>query len=172
MKTDSSRSRRKRSASLLLLALLSNASMAADGASGAAAELQRCRSLSDSTVRLACYDTLAEQASKTNLSKPAPPAVSAADPSMPIGSSATFGLPVQRQNEPDVIKSQIEGLVEGWGPGKTFTLANGQVWQVSDGSRAVLYLKNPKVEIRRAALGTFMLELEGTNETARVKRLR
>jgi len=158
------------SGALLLSLLSSGNNWAAD--TSAAAGLQRCRALADSATRLSCYDALAEQSAKAPAAAAVAGAAAMAAPAAAPEATQTFGLPVQRQNEPDVIKSQIEGLVEGWGPGKTFTLANGQVWQVSDGSRAVLYLKNPKVEIRRAALGTFMLELEGTNETARVKRLR
>jgi hypothetical protein len=77
-----------------------------------------------------------------------------------------------RKSEPDAIESQLTGLVEGWGPRSLFKLANGQVWQVIDGSSAVLYLKDPKVKIRRGAMGTFVLEIDGTNETARVNRLR
>lgn len=158
--------RRAAVVSALLLSLLScTSSWAADNA---AEGLQRCRALTESAARLSCYDSLAEQSAKA----PAGAAVAIATATAAPAAAQTFGLTMQRQSEPDVIKTQIEGLVEGWGPGRTFTLANGQVWQVSDGSSAVLYLKNPKVEIRRAALGTFMLELEGTNETARVKRLR
>jgi hypothetical protein len=32
-------------------------------------------------------------------------------------------------------------------------------------------LRNPKVTVRRAALGTFRIEFEGSNQTARVKRM-
>lgn len=139
-----------------LLFVLASAAVSAQGT-----ELQRCRGMADDHARLACYDALAAGAGE-----PALPAL-AAQP------SATFGLNTQlRKTEPDAIESQLTGLVEGWGPRGLFKLANGQVWQVIDDSSAVLYLKDPKVKIRRGALGTFVLEFEGSNETARVNRLR
>ena len=46
-----------------------------------------------------------------------------------------------------------------------------EIWQVSDDSDAVFNLNNPQVTIRRGILGAFYLELDGTNRTARVKRL-
>jgi cell shape-determining protein MreC len=76
------------------------------------------------------------------------------------------------KNEPEALASQIDGLFDGWGPNRAITLTNGQVWQINDGSSAVLYLKSPQVKIRRGILGTFVLELDGTNETAKVRRLR
>jgi hypothetical protein len=72
---------------------------------------------------------------------------------------------------PDRVESRISGLFEGWEPGAKILLANGQVWQVVDDSRRPLYLNNPKVTIRRGVLGVFYLEIEGTNHTARVRRL-
>ncbi len=136
-------------------------------ASGAAlaqsTDLQRCRSITDNGARLVCYDALAAGAGTAGRAPPATPASAA----------AAFGLERQAmQAGADAIESQLTGLVEGWGPRSQFKLANGQVWQVIDGSSAVLYLKDPKVRIRRGAMGTFVLELDGTNETARVNRLR
>jgi len=148
------------------------------------AGLQSCRALTDAKARLSCYDALADQAAK----QPQAPAASTVP--LAVGTAAaaaaatsstataavpvadTFGLTNRPKNEPNVISGQIDGLFEGWGPNQIIYLSNGQAWQVIDGSRAVVYLKNPKVEIRKAAMGSFMLELEGSNETARVKRLR
>ncbi|MEL4180085.1 hypothetical protein AABB87_14800 [Roseateles sp. PN1] len=146
------------------------------------AGLQSCRALTEAKARLSCYDALADQTAK----QPQAPAASTVP--LAVGTAAaaatsstataaapvadTFGLTNRPKNEPNVISGQIDGLFEGWGPNQIIYLSNGQAWQVIDGSRAVVYLKNPKVEIRKAAMGSFMLELEGSNETARVKRLR
>lgn len=140
------------------------------------AGLQSCRALTEAKARLSCYDALADQTAK----QPQAPAASTAPLAVAATATTTaaapvadtFGLTNRPKNEPNVISGQIEGLFEGWGPNQIIYLSNGQAWQVIDGSRAVVYLKNPKVEIRKAAMGSFMLELEGSNETARVKRLR
>jgi hypothetical protein len=98
------------------------------------------------------------------------PAVAAAPAS--TAAAAGFGLEQQaRKTEAQEVESEIIGLFEGWGPKHVIRLANGQLWQIVDGSSAVLYLKNPKVKVRRGMLGTFVLEFEASNETARVRRL-
>lgn len=161
------------------IALLAAAGLMADLVQAAelpSTGLQSCRALTDAKARLSCYDALADQAAK----QPQAPAASTAPLAVAATATATaaapvadtFGLTNRPKNEPNVISGQIDGLFEGWGPNQIIYLSNGQAWQVVDGSRAVVYLKNPKVEIRKAAMGSFMLELEGSNETARVKRLR
>ena len=71
-----------------------------------------------------------------------------------------------------VVNSHIEGLFDGWGPKTVINLANGQAWRINDNSSATVYLTNPKVLIRRGVMGTYVMELEGTNSTAKLLRLR
>ena len=140
---------------LLILALLSSSALAQE------AELLRCSATADKEARLACYDGLAATATEARR-------VAAT----PTAKMQAFGVEAQpRRDEIEAIDSSIAGLFEGWGPKSVIRLANGQSWQISDGGSAVLYLKNPKVKVRRAALGSFMLEIDGSNETARVRRL-
>jgi hypothetical protein len=136
-------------------------SLAAGSASAQDAELLRCSEMSaDKEARLACYDALA---ARTFAARQAG--------ATPAAKAAVFGAESQpRRDELEAIDSHIEGLFEGWQANSVLRLANGQVWQVIDGSSAVVYLKNPKVRVRRAAMGSFILELEGSNETARVRR--
>jgi len=141
---------------LLILVLLSGSALAQN------AELQRCRAIPDKDQRVLCYDALAARDAEGR-----PTAAAAAAPPR----TDTFGRPVQRPGEPDVVESQIVGLVEGWGPNSVIRLANGQAWQVKDNGSVVLYLKDPKVKVRRGVPGSFILELEGSNETAKVQRL-
>lgn len=137
---------------LRLLLLL--ASTAASALAQETSALQACRGISEGPQRLACYDALP---------LPAPAASAAA---------STFGLEIKvLQAAPGEVTSRIDGRFDGWGPKSLIRLANGQVWQVSDDSDAVLNLNNPQVTIRRGILGAFYLELDGTNRTARVKRL-
>jgi hypothetical protein len=83
-----------------------------------------------------------------------------------------FGMEHQAfKAELQSIESHIPGNFEGWRPRARILLANGQVWQINDDSSYVRDLKNPKVTIRRGALGSFFLEIEGDNHSPRVKRL-
>ncbi len=122
-------------------------------------ELLRCAALSDRVARLACFDELAVGAQVRQTPQGRSAAIVAA-----------FGAPTAA-DQTQSIDSEIEGLVEGWGPSTQFRLKNGQVWRVSDNSSATLYLKSPKVTVRRGALGSFLLEFEGSKETARVRRV-
>lgn len=138
----------------------------------------RCADRADATERLACYDALAA----SRRGRPAPAAVgapSAATPTaqatalaaVPGAESAAARFGAAERAEPDALHSQLTGNFEGWGPRSVFTLANGQRWAVADGSSAVLWLQSPKVTVRRAALGGYRIEFEGSNQTARVRRV-
>jgi len=128
-----------------------------------AADLQRCRAIGDAASRLACYDALAVP---TAPSRGAPPsaAAPAADP------AARFGLREPAQAV-DAVESHIPGRFDGWEARTQIRLANGQVWQINDGSRGVYRLDNPRVRIRKGALGSFFLEIEGQNQSPRVRRV-
>jgi hypothetical protein len=68
--------------------------------------------------------------------------------------------------------STVEGEFEGWGPHSRIRLANGQVWRVVDDSSAVLPRRsNTKVRIERNLFGTLFLTVEGTNQSAKVRRV-
>jgi hypothetical protein len=86
---------------------------------------------------------------------------------------AQFGL--SREAAPVVdlpsIESTIPGHFEGWYPNKRVRLANGQVWQVADGSTRPYELDNPKVTIRRGVLGAYYLDLSVDNRSIRVRRV-
>ena len=104
----------------------------------------------------------------------APAEVPAPSPAVAPAASAPapsrFGLEAPRP-EPSAISTRIDGPFEGWGPRTRFKLANGQVWQVTDDSSAAYNLLNPQVTVRRAAFGSFVLEIEGANRTPRVRRV-
>lgn len=129
--------------------------------------LQKCRAERDAALRLACYDAIpATAAAPAAAAGNAPAPAKAAAPA----AATNFGLPAANQGG-DAIDSRIAGVVEGWGPRTQFRLANGQVWQVEDGSSAALYLREPKVRVRRGFAGAYYLELEGSNRSPRVRRL-
>ncbi|MFL6634655.1 MAG: hypothetical protein ACJ8HJ_20310 [Massilia sp.] len=134
------------------------------GATGAAladdAAILACRNLADGAARLACYDAIPAGAR--------PAAAPAAAPAQ------SFGLEQARPEEPaKSMSSTIVGNFSGWGPASMFTLANGQVWKVVDGSSADLApASNPPVKIVRNVFGTMFLEIEGTNASPKVRRVR
>jgi len=128
------------------------------------AGLLECRKLTSSTQRLACYDALPATA----------PPGAATPAAAPRRVEDGFGLnrpAPARSAEPEAIESQIQGRFEGWEPNDRITLANGQVWQISDSSRAALDLVGPKVKVVRGWLGSFFLQIEGTNRSPRVRRV-
>lgn len=114
--------------------------------------LLRCRSISDATARLACYDAL--------VPTPAPDV-----------QRQRFGLQAPPADAVQAIASHIPGTFQGWEPKSRIRLANGQVWEISDGSRGAFQLVDPKVRIRRGVLGSFFLEIDGHNASPRVKRI-
>ena len=72
------------------------------------------------------------------------------------------------------VVSSIQGPFKGWkGKGDRFTLANGQVWEVTDsGTRLSVSLENPSVTIEQGALSVWFLRVDGYNARARVKRIK
>ena len=139
------------------------------------AGLQRCRAIADATARLACYDALATSATAPVAPgfAGAPPVGKAGAPAPAPSAADQFGLESRRPaGTPDAVESQIPGQFEGWKAGDRIALANGQVWRIADGSQGALWLQNPKVRVRRGVLGAFYLEIEGTNRSPRVERVK
>lgn len=148
---------------VLLLALLTASSPAlADDAA-----LLKCRTLSDTATRVACYDAIPVGA--------AGPGASAAAVAPARTPEQNFGLEAvkQREAQPASIRSTVVGDFDGWGPGSQIRLANGQVWRVIDGSDAVLpRTKDAAVTIERNVFGTLFLKVDGGNSSAKVRRVK
>lgn len=143
----------------LSLLLLSGAALADDAA------ILQCRTLTDTGARLACYDAIQVGARPQVATTAAAPARSKEE---------NFGIEAkkQREAEPQSITSTIAGDFQGWGPSSQIRLANGQVWRIIDGSEAVLApMRNPQVTIKRNVFGTLFLKVEGTNSSAKVRRV-
>lgn len=128
----------------------------------------RCRSVVDPAARLACYDAV-----KPASAAPRAPAAgaAAAAPTAAASPEARFGMERRSADELDEIRSVLPGRFEGWEPRHSFKLANGQVWQSVEGSRGYYVLESPKVRVRRGALGSFQLEIEGVAQVIRVRRV-
>lgn len=149
----------------LSLLLLCGPALAADAGLPDQAILH-CRTLPETGARLACYDAI-EVAARPRV---------ATDTATPEARSRedSFGIEAKKQRgqEPRSIASTIPGNFDGWGPGTQIRLANGQVWRIVDGSEAVLpRMRDPRVTIERNAFGTLFLKVEGTNNSAKVRRV-
>lgn len=154
----------------LLAALCGATALASAPARADEAGLLRCRQAADPATRLTCYDALADQARQRQASRPSGAAVAAPAAADKV---AEFGQPPKPgAADIEVMESRIVGRFEGWRPGQRFTLANGQVWQITDDSSGFGDAQEPVVRIRRAALGSFMMEVDGVTRSPRVKRLR
>jgi hypothetical protein len=138
------------------------------------AAILKCRALPDQAARLTCYDAIPVGAAPAVAPVPAPVAAAAPAAAPAPAPEQRFGLEQAKPAEaPRSIDSSIAGTLTGWGPNTQFTLANGQVWRVVDNSSADLSpTVNPKVRIVRNFFGTTFLEIEGTNNSPKVRRVR
>lgn len=126
------------------------------------AGLLRCAQTADNAARLACFDALAAQARQ----RQAAGVVATPRPE-------EFGrAPRPDASEIDVLESRIAGRFEGWRPNQRFTLVNGQVWQVIDDSSNFGDAQEPVVRIRRGAMGSYLMDIEGITRAPRVRRLK
>ncbi|MGF6272505.1 hypothetical protein ABIB38_000861 [Massilia sp. UYP11] len=151
----------------LAVLLLASGSALANASPGDAA-LLTCRAMTDVASRVACYDAI-----PVGVASPATAARAASAPA-PAGAEDNFGMEAvkQRETQPSSVQSTVVGRFEGWGPGSRIRLANGQVWRVVDGSDAVLAPRDDaKVSIERNLFGTIFMRVEGSNASAKVRRV-
>ncbi|MBL8343787.1 MAG: hypothetical protein JNL30_20145 [Rubrivivax sp.] len=155
--------------------------------SGLERDLRRCRAIADSLARIVCYDAIALPGAGAAASAApvpvaaapvvgvVPPAAAPASASPPVGSNAMrdFGLPERAAAQQlQFVESTIQGDFDGWTPGARVRLANGQLWEVVDGSTAsYAQQRNPKVRIERGWLGSYFMNVEGVAHIPRVRRL-
>lgn len=148
----------------VVLFMVSGAALADDTA------IRACRTVTESAARLNCYDKIALPTTPmAYAAAPVPPALT---PQQSFG-LASAALAVQARPEKiDAIESTIVGDFDGWGPSTTFKLANGQTWKIVDGSEAVLpFSQHQKIKITRNFIGTLFLQIEGSNNAPKVRRV-
>ncbi|CAG1019542.1 hypothetical protein BURC_04429 [Burkholderiaceae bacterium] len=133
------------------------------GALAQEADLLKCRRIEQPMQRLACYDGLTPPIPQAGLAPTPTPA--------PVRAAERFGLARAESEESKAIESHIPGRFDGWEPKTRIRLANGQLWEISDGSSGAYQLVDPRVRIRRGALGAFYLEIEHQSRSPRVKRV-
>ncbi len=71
------------------------------------------------------------------------------------------------------IESTIAGEFRGFAMNRSYTLANGQVWeQIEPASLAGVRRDNPRVSIRPGLLGSWFMRIEGYSTGAKVRRVK
>ncbi|EGJ10710.1 hypothetical protein RBXJA2T_10309 [Rubrivivax benzoatilyticus JA2 = ATCC BAA-35] len=84
-----------------------------------------------------------------------------------------FGLPSPVVRETlSSVKVRIVSEFDGWRPGATFKLDNGQVWEFIGNDSGTVTLTNNEAVIERGMLGSFFLRMEGVRSTPKVRRIR
>ena len=71
----------------------------------------------------------------------------------------------------DDLTTRLAGSFTGWDGDTVFRLENGQLWQQIDSSYLYSRSESPRVTMRRAAFGSYLLQVEGIGWTVRVRRL-
>jgi hypothetical protein len=136
-----------------------------------------CRTVTDATARLACYDRAAESPA-VGPGGSAPPLPTSPAPA--ADSTELFGLPpdeVRRRAEvqlglptPNLIAARIT-VLSRLATGKVeVELDNGQRWQQIDTTTSALK-PGDAVQIRRGALGSYLLQPASGGSAIRVRRL-
>ncbi|MFO7724246.1 MAG: hypothetical protein R6V45_01750 [Oceanipulchritudo sp.] len=99
-------------------------------------------------------------------------------PDLPEGDDA-FGLESVKERvaslfeskSSEEIESRIDGTFTGWDGDTVFRLDNGQVWKQVQPDSFYINAENPKVTIKRALFGSYLLSVEGYGASVRVRRV-
>jgi hypothetical protein len=168
------------------LALGLAAALSLQGAAAAppAAELARCAALSDTSERLACYDSLEcatksaaderlacyDALAKSKAPQPQPAPVLAAAAATASNDPSSFGLTKHdtAPQGPKKIKARVASVTEDRHGNVTVVLDNGQTWAVHE--LDPLLRSGDEVTIRRAALGSYLMTT-AARHSYRVQRL-
>ena len=124
------------------------------------AEVLRCSAVESSDARLACFDRAVEPFVATSVTTDG----AAEEPD--------FGAEqLINDEDADDLETRLAGPFTGWDGDTVFRLENGQLWQQIDSSYLYSRAESPRVTIRRAAFGSYLLQVEGIGRTVRVRRL-
>ena len=127
-------------------------------------EVLRCSAVESPDARLACFDRAVEPFVATAATTDATAEAAAEEPD--------FGAEQLRNDEDaDDLTTRLAGPFTGWDGDTVFRLENGQLWQQIDSSYLYSRAESPRVTIRRAAFGSYLLQVEGIGRTVRVRRL-
>jgi|SRR5579885_114496 len=92
----------------------------------------------------------------------------------PVKMVSPSGKPVFYADEDrKEFETHLVGTFSGWSGNTQFTLNNGQVWrQAESGSNSCPTITNPKVTIKPMILGSWLMYVQGCNDSVRVERVK
>ncbi|QSX33371.1 hypothetical protein JYB87_16890 [Shewanella avicenniae] len=137
-----------------------------------------CAKVENAQQRLACYDDLSvslqqhvEKSQADVAQSDVEPVVSSTSSKEPTAAAIDrFGAkPVEVIKSPEEINLTIASIRESVRGELIITFENGQVWKQVEQRRYRLEAGD-KVTIKKAALGSFLLQAEGRNRSIRVQR--
>ena len=159
-------------------------------------KIDECKKFKVSLIRLQCYDRIsdekgtqsvkkskrrlfdlggdknkADKSDNANTARKVDETVEEEKSSVASNPENSFGK-TQDLSEPEEINSRILGIFNGWSGETTFELENGQVWKKTGNGFLSANVNNPKINIKKGALGSFTLSVEGFNSSIKVKRIK
>lgn len=111
--------------------------------------------------------------SQTAPANPAPIAGAAAvNSSAPVANNAALVDTWRPAVAREAFDSELTENIRGFSGSTQFTLANGQVWQQTDGTAWQGRLRELGVRLKPASMGSWLMRFNDNNRTIRVKRVR
>jgi hypothetical protein len=154
--------------------------------------LLECAEKSNSLTRLVCFDRVVQQlrdydnlddvlisreqilTDQARAIQPQPRIEPQAD-SKESDSADSFGKPKRSADDTYLVDgelfSTISEIIDERGRRLRFVLANGQVWEKTEGGNAGLPRVGDNIVIRKGALGSFFIRKENVNRSFQVKRI-
>ena len=142
--------------------------------------LYACAEISEDAARLACYDDAAGRVRRAQ-TEGSLVAVDRAQVQEMQRESFGFSLPSianllpQRadgqSDEPESVELQVTEVIAHGNGNHTFVMADGQRWTQVEGQRATNVRAGDTIRIRRAAMGSFLLQPSRGGAAHRVRRV-
>lgn len=89
-----------------------------------------------------------------------------------VGPANQFGYRRPIDQPRVTVESRLPGRFSGWDSHTQFSLANGQVWQVSESSSwSCQTTQDPKITIKPMLLGSWLMYIQGCSNSVRVERV-
>ena len=150
-----------------LVPIIAEPAFAQDGLQG---RLAACANIAEAAQRHACFDALVPELKQTGEAQFGAPDPKPSPLTAPV-TTAEVAKAAPAQVEPDRVSLTVTAMKEGADSKVRFTMENGQVWKQVDTTPVRIVGKGPwTAEIRKAALGSFLLTLNG-GRAVRVERV-
>jgi hypothetical protein len=140
------------------------------------ATLQRfldCRSITDNPNRLACFDAAAGAVTAAEKPQPAKtPEEAKRSVEESFGHEALTAEQRHDEKQADSYRARVLVFSADAYGNLILVLENGQVWRQTDGEQTPLLTGEQWVTIRHAAVGSYLITIEGARRTHRFKRIK